>query len=75
VEHSGLGRMGVSLNPWGDLIAHWGKSLCITKPGGKALVGVPTGERCGIFNSNIYRIIPNKNNIMKDRRHETMDVT
>lgn len=43
VEHSGLGRYGDALNPWGDLIA-MAKAWCITKTGGKALVGVPTGK-------------------------------
>jgi hypothetical protein len=29
------------LNPWGDLIA-MARAHCLTKPGGRALVGVPT---------------------------------
>eukprot|EP00656_Telonema_subtile_P026736 TRINITY_DN2871_c0_g1_i4.p1 TRINITY_DN2871_c0_g1~~TRINITY_DN2871_c0_g1_i4.p1 ORF type:complete len:149 (+),score=24.45 TRINITY_DN2871_c0_g1_i4:104-550(+) len=39
VEHSGLGRYGDELNPWGDLqtIA---RSHCVTRPGGGLLVGV-----------------------------------
>jgi hypothetical protein len=42
VEHSGLGRYGDQLNPWGDLIT-MAKAWCVVKPGGLALVGVPTG--------------------------------
>jgi len=33
LEHSGLGRYGDSLNPWGDLITV-ARAWCITKPGG-----------------------------------------
>ena len=32
IEHSGLGRYGDSLNPWGDLIA-MAQSWCLLKPG------------------------------------------
>ena len=42
LEHSGLGRYGDQLNPWGDLIA-MSKAWCLTKPGGRMLIGVPTG--------------------------------
>jgi hypothetical protein len=43
VEHSGLGRYGDALNPWGDLqtIA---RAWCITKPGGCMVLGVPDDE-------------------------------
>ena len=30
------------LNPWGDLIV-MARAWCLVKPGGKALVGVPSG--------------------------------
>ncbi len=42
VEHSGLGRYGDALNPWGDLIA-MGRAWCALRPGGEALIGVPAG--------------------------------
>ena len=32
IEHSGLGRYGDSLNPWGDLIT-MAQSWCLLKPG------------------------------------------
>ena len=41
VEHSGLGRYGDRLNPWGDLLT-MAKSWCILKPKAQALVGVPS---------------------------------
>ena len=44
VEHSGLGRYGDALNPWGDLIA-MGRIRCLLKPGGLALVGVPAAPK------------------------------
>lgn len=41
LEHSGLGRYGDSLSPHGDLIA-MAQAWCVVKPGGYALVAVPT---------------------------------
>jgi hypothetical protein len=43
VEHSGLGRYGDSLNPWGDLQAV-AKAWCMTKPQGLMFMGVPQGN-------------------------------
>jgi hypothetical protein len=43
-------RYGDNLNPWGDLIA-MARAWCVTKPGGKAVVGVPTGPDQIVFNS------------------------
>ena len=40
LEHSGLGRYGDSLNPWGDLIT-MAQAWCLLKPGARALVGIP----------------------------------
>ncbi len=37
-------RYGDALNPWGDVIA-MARSHCLLKPGGQALVGVPTGPK------------------------------
>jgi hypothetical protein len=39
VEHSGLGRYGDSLNPWGDLQA-MARAWCVCKPGGGLVLGV-----------------------------------
>ena len=44
LEHSGLGRYGDQLNPWGDLIT-MARSWCLLKPGAKALVGMPMDGR------------------------------
>lgn len=41
VEHSGLGRYGDALNPWGDRITI-AKAWCVSKPNAKMLLGVPT---------------------------------
>ena len=52
IEHSGLGRYGDSLNPWGDSIA-MAKAWCLTKPKGMALIGIPVGKEDRIvFNSH-----------------------
>ena len=39
VEHSGLGRYGDALNPWGDIIAI-ARAWCLTKQGGSLTIGV-----------------------------------
>ncbi|XP_052067395.1 uncharacterized protein LOC127706764 [Mytilus californianus] len=39
IEHSGLGRYGDALNPWGDIIAI-ARAWCVTKPGGSLTIGV-----------------------------------
>ena len=44
-------RYGDMLNPWGDLIT-MARAWCLVKPGGKALVGVPSGPDTVIFNSH-----------------------
>lgn len=51
IEHSGLGRYGDTLNPWGDLIT-MAQSWCLLKPGAKALIGVPSGKDAINFNAN-----------------------
>ena len=50
MEHSGLGRYGDSLNPWGDLITA-AKAWCMTKAGGRMLLGLPTGFDGVMFNA------------------------
>lgn len=44
VEHSGLGRYGDALNPWGDLQA-MARAWCVCKPGGGLLLGVMEAPR------------------------------
>ena len=45
-------RYGDMLNPWGDLIA-MAKAWCLSKPTGKAVIGIPVGPRDKIvFNSH-----------------------
>ncbi len=54
VEHSGLGRYGDALNPWGDMQSI-ARAWCITKPGGQMLLGVmecPTEDR---IDFNLHR--------------------
>ena len=53
LEHSGLGRYGDQLNPWGDLIA-MARAWCVLRPGARALVGVPTAKDTICFNSNKF---------------------
>merc|ERR1712141_920014 len=50
IEHSGLGRYGDQLNPWGDIIT-MGRAWCEMKPGSRALVGVPTAKDTICFNA------------------------
>ena len=40
LEHSGLGRYGDAMNPWGDRQAT-ARAWCMTRKGGRMLVGVP----------------------------------
>ena len=51
LEHSGLGRYGDRLNPWGDLIT-LAKSWCILKPKSLAMVGVPAYKDYLFYNMN-----------------------
>ena len=44
IEHSGLGRYGDQLNPWGDLIA-MARAWCVMRPGGRAIVSVPVSSK------------------------------
>lgn len=51
VEHSGLGRYGDALNPWGDILAV-GRAYCITKKDGHMILGLPTGKDRVRWNAN-----------------------
>ena len=44
VEHSGLGRYGDGIHPWGDLVT-MARAQCVTRPGAMFLVGVPTSKQ------------------------------
>eukprot|EP00747_Dinoflagellata_sp_TGD_P179459 gnl/TRDRNA2_/TRDRNA2_30290_c0_seq1.p1 gnl/TRDRNA2_/TRDRNA2_30290_c0~~gnl/TRDRNA2_/TRDRNA2_30290_c0_seq1.p1 ORF type:complete len:379 (+),score=44.05 gnl/TRDRNA2_/TRDRNA2_30290_c0_seq1:225-1361(+) len=43
VEHSGLGRYGDALNPWGDML-EIARAWCVTRDGGNLVLGVPSSE-------------------------------
>jgi len=43
VEHSGLGRYGDALNPWGDILTV-ARAWCVSSPQAKMVIGVPTGS-------------------------------
>lgn len=51
VEHSGLGRYGDALNPWGDVL-EIARAHCITNPGGKLVLAVMCGEDELEFNAH-----------------------
>lgn len=51
LEHSGLGRYGDALNPWGDLMAV-ARIWCVTKDDGLLFLGVPSGPDCVKFNAH-----------------------
>lgn len=44
LEHSGLGRYGDSLNPWGDVMTV-AKLHCVVQDNGKMLLGLPSAMR------------------------------
>ena len=53
LEHSGLGRYGDALNPWGDVLA-MNRAWCVTKDGGSMMLGLPTCEADAVF-WNLHR--------------------
>lgn len=57
LEHSGLGRYGDALNPWGDILAV-AQGWCVSKQDAKLIIGVPTGLRGNkdIFEFNAHRV-------------------
>jgi len=48
VEHTGLGRYGDALNPWGDILAI-ARARCVTKVGGYLALVVPTHKQYNDF--------------------------
>lgn len=53
IEHSGLGRYGDLLNPWGDIVT-MARVWCLMRSGGRAIIGVPTASDKICFNGNKY---------------------
>ena len=51
VEHSGLGRYGDALNPFGDKQAI-ARAWCLSKPGARLVIGVPSGGDSLQFNAH-----------------------
>ena len=51
LEHSGLGRYGDALNPWGDILEA-ARAWCITQDGGALVVGVMDGDDELHFNAH-----------------------
>ncbi|XP_063422058.1 uncharacterized protein LOC134706757 [Mytilus trossulus] len=54
VEHSGLGRYGDGLNPWGDIIAI-ARAWCVTKPKGSLTIGVMYNFNNDMLQFNAHR--------------------
>lgn len=54
VEHSGLGRYGDALNPWGDIIAI-ARAWCVTKEGGSLTIGVEYNNNMDYIRFNADR--------------------
>lgn len=54
VEHSGLGRYGDALNPWGDILTV-ARAWCVAKPNAKLIIGVPVGGK-DVIQFNAHRI-------------------
>jgi len=52
IEHSGLGRYGDALNPWGDILAT-NRAWCVTKENGVMILALPGGAKDNIvFNEH-----------------------
>ena len=57
LEHSGLGRYGDPLNPWGDIMSV-AEAWCVSGPSAKLAMAVPTSVSLGkdILAHNAHRI-------------------
>mgnify|MGYP000493817094 CR=1 FL=1 len=51
IEHSGLGRYGDALNPWGDILS-LARCWCVAKDDAMLLLGVPVGPDAVEFNAH-----------------------
>ena len=58
VEHSGLGRYGDALNPWGDIITI-ARAWCVTREGGSLTIGVMYDEGKDYIAFNAHRVYGN----------------
>ena len=58
VEHSGLGRYGDALNPWGDIIAI-ARAWCVTREGGSLTIGVMYDKGKDYLAFNAHRVYGN----------------
>ena len=54
-EHSGLGRYGDGLNPWGDMITI-ARGWCVTKKRGSLTIGVMYKDNSDLLMFNAHRI-------------------
>jgi hypothetical protein len=57
VEHSGLGRYGDALNPWGDVL-EIARAHCVCKPNGYLIIAVPNHPKDALV-FNAHRIYGN----------------
>ena len=55
VEHSGLGRYGDSLNPWGDVL-EIARAHCVCKPHGSLVIGVMINDGIDALEFNAHRV-------------------
>ena len=55
VEHSGLGRYGDALNPWGDIITI-ARAWCVTRMGGSLTIGVQYSNEKDALVFNAHRV-------------------
>ena len=59
VEHSGLGRYGDALNPWGDVL-EIARAHCVCKPNGSLVIAVPNDDENDVLEFNAHRIYGRK---------------
>ena len=55
VEHSGLGRYGDALNPWGDVL-EIARAHCVCRPGGSLTIAVMTKDGADALEFNAHRV-------------------
>jgi hypothetical protein len=55
VEHSGLGRYGDALNPWGDVL-EIARAHCVCKPSGSLVIAVMTDDGNDALQFNAHRV-------------------
>lgn len=65
LEHSGLGRYGDALNPWGDVM-QVARAWCVTRKGGLLILGLPDSVQRGFGGKD--KIVYNAHRVYGDRR-------